>query len=50
MSVQDCCMVCARCTIGSEIILDRPDGATSNEAQVETYFGPFEDSANFDAR
>ena len=25
VSVQDRCMVCARCTIGSEIILDRPD-------------------------
>ena len=28
MSVQDRCMVCARCTIGSEIILDAPDGTT----------------------
>jgi hypothetical protein len=26
MSVQDSCMVCAKCTIGSEIILDAPDG------------------------
>ena len=50
MSVQERCMVYARCTIGSEIILDRPDGTTSNEAQVETHFGPFGDSANFDAR
>ena len=25
VSVQDRCMVCARCTIGSEIILDAPD-------------------------
>ena len=50
VSVQDWCMVCARRTIGSEIVLDRPDGTTSNEAQVETHFGPFEDSANFDAR
>jgi hypothetical protein len=25
-SVQDRCMVCAKCTIGSEIILDAPDG------------------------
>ena len=24
--VQDRCMVCAECTIGSEIILDAPDG------------------------
>ena len=26
VSVQDRCMVCANCTIGSEIILDTPDG------------------------
>jgi len=24
--VQDRCMVCAECTMGSEIILDAPDG------------------------
>jgi hypothetical protein len=27
VSVQDRCIVCAKCTIGSEIILDAPDGA-----------------------
>ena len=43
-------MVCARRTIGSEIILDTPDGTTSNEAQVEAHFGPLGDSANLDAR
>jgi hypothetical protein len=26
VSVQDMCMVCAKCTIGVEIILDVPDG------------------------
>jgi hypothetical protein len=26
VSVQDRCTVCAKCTIGSEVILDRPDG------------------------
>jgi hypothetical protein len=26
VSVQDRCMVCAKCTIGTEIILDTPDG------------------------
>ena len=26
MSVQDRCMVCAKRTIGSEIVLDTPDG------------------------
>jgi hypothetical protein len=28
VSVQDRCMVCAECTIGSEIILDRPNGTS----------------------
>ena len=28
VSVEDWCMVCARRTIGSEIILDAPDGTT----------------------
>ena len=28
VSMQDRCMVCARRTIGSEIILDTPDGTT----------------------
>ena len=50
MSVEDRCMVCARHTIGSEIILDTPDGTTSKEAQVEAHFGPLRDSANLDAR
>ena len=50
VSVQDWCTVCARRTIGSEIVLDRPDGTTSNEAQVEARIGPFGDKANHDAR
>ena len=50
VSVQDRCMVCARRTVGSEIILDAPDGTTSKEAQVEAHFGPLGDSANLDAR
>ena len=49
VSVQDRCMVCARRTIGLEIVLDAPDG-TSNEAEVEAHFGPLGDSANLDAR
>ena len=44
--VQDRCMVCARCTIGSEIVLD----ALGDEAQVEARFGPCRDTANLDAR
>jgi hypothetical protein len=37
-------------TISSEIILDALDGTPSCEAQVETRFGLFGDSANLDAR
>ena len=50
MLVRDRCMVCSRRTIGSEIILDTPNGTTSNEAQVEAHFGPLGGSANLDAR
>ena len=48
--VQDRCTVCAIHTIGSEIILDAPDGTLGDEAQVEARFGLFGDSANVDAR
>ena len=50
VSMQDWCMVCARRTIGCEIVLDALDGTTGDEAQVEARFGPFGDSANVDAR
>ena len=50
VSVQDRCMVYARCTIGLLIILDTPDGTLGDEAQVEARFCPFGDSANLDAR
>ena len=50
VSVQDKCLVCARRTIGSEIILDATDGTTRYKAQVEAHFGPFRDSANLDTR
>ena len=43
-------MVCARRTIGSEVVLDAPNVALGDEAQVEAHFGPFEGSANLDAR
>ena len=39
MSMQDRCMVCTRCTIGSEIILDASMVPTGDEAQVEACFG-----------
>ena len=50
VSVQDRCMVWAKRTIGSEIILDAPLVLLGDEAQVEACFGPFGDSANLDAR
>ena len=43
-------MVCAKRTIGSEIILDTPDGTPRRRVQVEARFGPFGDSANLDSR
>ena len=48
--VQDRCMVCARRTIGSEIIWTHLMVPLGDEAQVEACFGPFGDSANLDAR
>ena len=49
VSVQDRCTVCAKHTIGSEIILDTPEVLLGDEAQVEAYFGLFGDSANLHA-
>ena len=45
VSVQDSCMVCAQCTIGSEIIVEVPD-LLGEEAQVKARFGLFGDSVN----
>ena len=42
VSVQDRCMVCAKCTIGSETILDAP--------MVLLGDGLFRDSTSLDAR
>ena len=50
VSVQDWCMVCARRTIGSEIVLMHSMVPVGDEAQVEANFGPFGYSANLDAR
>jgi hypothetical protein len=49
-SVQDRCMVCAKRTIGSEIVLTHPMVLLGYEAQVDACFGSFVDSANLDAR
>jgi hypothetical protein len=49
VSVQDRCTVCAKRTIGPEIILDHSMVLLSYKAQLEAHFGPFRDSANLDA-
>ena len=43
MSVQDRCAICAKRTIGSEIILDAPDGTPRDVGPVECHSGPFRD-------
>ena len=48
MSVQDRCMVCAKRTIGSEIVLDAPMVLLRDEAHLEARFGPVGDSASLD--
>jgi hypothetical protein len=48
--VYDRCTVCAKRTIGSENVLDAPDGTLGDEAQMEARFGPFGDSVSFSAR
>ena len=50
VSVQDRCTVCAKRTIGSEIISDAPMGLLGDEAQVKARFSLFGDSANLDTR
>jgi hypothetical protein len=47
---QNRCAVCAKYTIGSEIILHTPDGLLGDEAQVEVQLSSFGDSANLDRR
>ena len=49
MLVQDSCTVCAKRMIGSEIILDAPDGTPSDMAQVEACFSSFGGRVNIDA-
>ena len=50
VSVEDRCTVCAKCTIGSDIVFNVPMVLLGDEAQVEAPFSPFGDSANLDAR
>ena len=46
---QDRCTVWAKHTIGSEIVLDAPDGTLGYKAQAKAHFGTFRDSANLNA-
>ena len=50
LSVQDRCTVCAKRTIGSEIVLDTMLVLLCVEAQVDARFILFGDSAKLDAR
>jgi hypothetical protein len=43
-------VICAKRTIGLEIILDTPMVLLGDEAQVEAHFGLFGDSVTLDAR
>jgi hypothetical protein len=43
------CVVCAKRTIGSEIILNAPDGSPRRVGRVEFCFGPFGDSVSVGA-
>jgi hypothetical protein len=47
---QDRCTVCAKCTIGSEIILEAPDELLGVMGQGESCFGPFGDGVSVGAR
>ena len=48
--LQDRCTVCAKNSIGQEIVLDAPMVLLGDEAQVESRFGVFGDSANLHGR
>jgi hypothetical protein len=49
LSVQDSCPVCAKRTISSKSFWTHPMVLLGDEAEVETRFVPFGDSANHDA-
>ena len=50
VSVQDRCMVCAKRTIGLDVVFNAPMVLQGDEVQVEARFSPFGDSVNLDAR
>ena len=43
VSVEDRCMVCAKRTIGSDIVFNAPMVLLGDEAQVKACFSPFGD-------
>ena len=49
VSVRDKCMFCAERSIGSEIILDAPDGTPRDTGHVESRFGSFGDGVRVGA-
>jgi hypothetical protein len=50
VSVQDRCTVCAKQTVGSEIILDAPNSTLGHKTQVDARFSSFGYSPNLGAR
>ena len=50
VSVEDRCTVCAKRTLGSDIIFNALMVLLGDEAQVESHFSPCGDCANLDAR
>jgi hypothetical protein len=46
---QDRCTVCTKRTIGSEIVLNAPDGSPRRVGLVESSFDPFGDSVTVGA-
>ena len=50
VSVQDRCMVCAKCTTGMEILFGIPDGTLGDLGEMEANWSLFGDSVNLNAR
>ena len=50
MSVQDRCAIFGKRKIGSEIILDAPDGTPRDVGLVECHSSPFRDGVSVGAR
>ena len=50
LSVRDRCTVCAKRTIGLDIVFNASMVLLGDEAQVEARFSPCGDSGNIDAR